>query len=102
MKIISTSIIVLSIIFLIWRWHFFHVLYMRSVNVTGYIHSADAFRTGGSRVEYKYEYKGEKYWRGNALTHSVFFNCNFHDGDEVVLQIDPENPKWAVIKDIYF
>ncbi|ETA69519.1 hypothetical protein MettiDRAFT_3021 [Methanolobus tindarius DSM 2278] len=101
-KIITTSISVIAIIFLVCRIHFFYSVYMKGVDVTGYIHLANAYKSGGSRVEYKYEFQGEKYWRGNALTHKIFFSNNFREGDEVILRIDSENPKRAVIKDIYF
>ncbi|WP_342304184.1 hypothetical protein [Methanolobus sp. ZRKC5] len=98
----SISVSIITIIFLIWRWHFFHALCTRSVDVIGYIYSANAFVSGGSRVEYKYEFQGVKYLRGNALTQKVFFNHEFHEGDEVVLRVDPKNPKRAVIKELYF
>ncbi|SFM92552.1 DUF3592 domain-containing protein [Methanolobus profundi] len=91
-----------GILFLAWRRHFFHELYVKGVDVTGRIDSAQAFKRGGSRVEYKYEYQGEKYWRGNTLTASSFRKYGFSEGDEVVLRIDPKNPRRAVIRDIYF
>ncbi|WP_292466350.1 hypothetical protein [Methanolobus sp.] len=72
-KIMTTSISIISLTFLTWRRHFFYSIYMKGVDVTGHIHSADAFKTGGSRIEYKYEYQGERYCRGNALTHKIFF-----------------------------
>lgn len=92
----------IAVIYLAWRRHFFYSIYVRGVEVTACIYSADAFKTCGSRIEYKYEYQDEKYWRGNALTHKIFFKHKYHAGDEVVLMIDPENPKWAIIRDIYF
>jgi hypothetical protein len=101
-RIASIFVSTIAVIFLAWRRHFFYSIYVRGVEVIACIYLADAFKTGGSRIEYKYEYQGEKYWRGNALTHSSFFKYNFHSGDEVVLMIDPENPKRAVIRDIYF
>jgi hypothetical protein len=100
--IASLSVSVIAFIFLVWRRYFFHSIYIRGVDVTGHIHLANAYISGGSRVEYKYEFQGEKYWRGNALTHKIFFSHNFREGDEVILMIDSENPKRAVIKDLYF
>jgi hypothetical protein len=102
LEVLSIFVSLVAVVFLAWRRHFFYAIYLRGVDVTGYIYSADAFKTGGSRVEYKYEYQGEKYCRGNALTHPVYFKRDFHDGEEVALRIDLENPKRAVIKDIYF
>lgn len=92
----------MGIFFLLWRRHFFHVLYTRGVDVIGCIDSASTFKRGGSRVEYKYEYQGEKYWTGNALTDSAFRKYHFREGDDVALRIDPQNPKRAIIKELYF
>ena len=101
-KIMAASISIISLTFLVWRRSFFYSIYRNGVDVTGYIHLANAYVTGGSRVEYKYEYQGKKYWRGNALTHKIFFKHDYHAGDEVVLLINPENPKRAIIKEVYF
>ncbi|WP_342305558.1 DUF3592 domain-containing protein [Methanolobus sp. ZRKC5] len=72
---------------------------MRGVEVTGHI--SLEYILSKKRVEYKYTYQGIEYWRGNALSHSIYTNC-FNEGDEVTLLVDPQNPNRAVIKDIYF
>lgn len=92
----------LGLIYSIKRLLFFQNLFNEGVDVKGYIDSAKAFKTGGARIEYKYEYKGENYWTGNALVYSAYRKHGFHEGDEVMLRINPDHPKRAIIKDIYF
>ncbi|WP_292471339.1 DUF3592 domain-containing protein [Methanolobus sp.] len=98
---IAIFITAFAIISLFRRLLFFHTLYKRGVEVTGNIYTIlDCdFR---HRVEYKYQYQNVDYWRGNALTRSTYNRSNFKNGDEVILVVDPQNPKWAVIRDIYF
>jgi hypothetical protein len=82
-----------------WRIRFFQTLYRRGVEVNGHIYLEYVLST--KRVEYKYTYQGIDYWRGNALADSKYQNY-YNDGDEVILLIDPQNPKRAIIKDLYF
>ncbi|WP_406661078.1 hypothetical protein V7O66_00725 [Methanolobus sp. ZRKC3] len=81
---------------------FFHNLYSHGIDITGHIDSPYYYKRSSSRIEYKYEYQGEEYLRGNAIPTSKLMELNFNEGDEVVIRLDPENPKKAVIKDIYF
>ncbi|TQD28350.1 hypothetical protein [Methanolobus vulcani] len=92
-------VIFIAIPMLGWRIHLFKTLYKRGVEITGYISFEGVLSR--KRIEYKYTYEGVDYWRGNALTDSQYVNI-FKEGDEVILLVDPKNPKQAVIKEIYF
>ena len=98
-KTMGYYIIFIAIPMLAWRVHLFKTLYDQGVEIKGHISFEGVI--SGKRVEYKYEYEGTSYWRGNALTDSKYANY-FKEGDEVILLVDPKNPKRAVIRDLYF
>ncbi|WP_319507635.1 DUF3592 domain-containing protein [uncultured Methanolobus sp.] len=97
----AATVTVLAIIFLVKRLLFFRSLYNRGVEITGVIDTVLDIDIR-HRVEYKYQYQNVDYWRGNAIQRSTYRINNFQKGDEVILLVDPQNPKRAVIKDLYF
>ncbi|NPE31264.1 hypothetical protein HNV12_25565 [Methanococcoides sp. SA1] len=84
---LNVAIVVTGVgmVFLIWRLLFFRALYNRGVETTGYVSLEYISK---QRIEYKYTYQNIDYWRGNALTDRKY-RKNYHEGDEVVLLVDP-------------
>jgi hypothetical protein len=83
----------------VWRWRSFQSVFARGRVVTGRIASVSFSRDRG-RVEYSYEYSGQRYHGGNAIMKTKRTKA-LQEGDEVELIVDPENPKRALIRDLY-
>lgn len=84
---------------LVWRVRSFQALFARGVEVPGRITNVWFHRDRG-RIEYEYTYQDKKYSSGNAVMKSGRTN-KFRNGDELVLIVDPENPKRALIRELY-
>ena len=88
----------LGVLFFVRRIYFFHTLYKRGLEVSGIITDI-----AGYRVIYEYMFQNKKYSSGNSIAGSdLLKKRNYHKGYGVILLVDPEKPKNAVIKDIYF
>ncbi len=96
MAIVAT---VVGIPLLVWRLRSFQAHFARGVEVTGRV-IAIGFRRDRGRVQYTYTYQGQSYQGANAL-HKTRKTQGIQPGDEVTLLVDPDNPKRALIRDIY-
>lgn len=96
LSIIATLI---AVPLIIWRIHSFHSIFVRGVEVTGRITSISFFRDRG-RVEYTYVYQGKSYESGNAI-HKTGRTKTLQPDSEITLVVDRENPKRALIRDLY-
>lgn len=83
----------------IWRVRSFQALFARGVEVPGRVASISFYRDRG-RVEYAYTYEGNTYQGGNAIMKTGRTKA-LQPGDEVVLIVDKDNPKRALIRDLY-
>jgi hypothetical protein len=89
----------LGIPLLTWRINFFNSLFKNAEKVTGYITYIHFYRDRG-KVEYEYTYGNNNYTSHNAIFKSGRTKY-YQQGDEITLMVDPENPKKAVIRDLY-
>lgn len=96
-----SSSITCAILFL-WRFSFFRKMHKNGVEVTGYIDESDPTGRNRSRIEYNYEYEGIKYLRGNAVSSLNLMDLKLGDDNEVTLLVNPNKPKQAIIRDLYF
>jgi hypothetical protein len=89
----------LGIPLLVWRIRTIQTVFARGVEVRAQITNAFFYRDRG-RVDYIYDYQGQTYQSGNAVTktgHTKFLE----PGHEVILVVAPENPKKAFIREFY-
>jgi hypothetical protein len=94
---IITTLIFIPI--LIWRVRSFQTLFSRGIEVPGHITNIRFNRDRG-RVEYTYTYQGQIYQTGNGIYKTKRTKA-LQQGDEIVLMVDQDNPKRALIRDIY-
>lgn len=89
-----------ALIFVVLRVRWFRALYSRGMVVPGTIVSAHFSSRGHGHVTYRYTYLGETYkrWRSVML---VPWTRGLKPGTQVPVVVDPEDPKQAVIRDIY-
>ncbi|TEU11420.1 MAG: DUF3592 domain-containing protein [Anaerolineales bacterium] len=84
---------------LVWRIRSFQAMFTRGVEVPGRITNISFYRDRG-RVEYAYTYQGQTYQGGNAVRKTGRTKA-LQPGGEVVLIVDRDNPKRALIRDLY-
>lgn len=97
--LLTTIVTVLGIPFLIQRYRMISSILAEGVQVPGVVTHIRFFR-GRGRVEYSYTAQGEKQTSGNAI------NKNSHTkelkvGQMVKVSVDRNNPKRAIIREIY-
>lgn len=63
------------------------------------IHSSGFYRSRG-RIKFVYTYQGEKYMTQNTVM-SNKLTRSYANGDQASIFVNPNNPKNAVLKDIY-
>jgi hypothetical protein len=100
-EIIAILMTSIGIPVFIWRIHFFKTLYSYGVEITGII-TFTTYTGRGDRIIYEYTFDNRKYSSGNAVAPILTKDKNYNIGDEVLLVVDPKNPKRAVIKELYF
>ncbi|WP_440946113.1 DUF3592 domain-containing protein [Methanosarcina sp. T3] len=91
--------VVLLVPVIVWRLKYYNKMFKGADEVTGYITAIRFYRDRG-RVRYEYTYKNEKHSAKNRILKSGRTKY-YQLGDEITLMVDPENPKKAIIKDIY-
>lgn len=69
------------------------------IDVNGIITSIFFFRDRG-RVDYSYTFEGKPYRRGNGIMKSRV-TLHLEPNTNVILAVNPKNPKLAFIRDIY-
>lgn len=91
--------IILFVPLIVWRINYYNSLFKNAEEIAGHITSIYFYRDRG-KIIYEYIYKGEKYFAQNAIFKSE--NTRYYQkGDEIILLVDPKNPKKAIIRDIY-
>jgi hypothetical protein len=96
---IDSVVTLVSLIVLIWRIRQFFALFSDGLAASATISNVSFFRDRG-RVDYIFNYQGQKYASGNAI-HKVKQTENLKVGDEVIVIVDRNNPKRAYIRDLY-
>ena len=91
------SMIVIPII--IWRVVVIQHVFASGVEVAGHIVHTWLIR-GRGRIEYVYDYEGQTYRRGNAVSKNRR-TVSLKLGNEVTIVVDPANPKRAFIQELY-
>jgi hypothetical protein len=82
-----------------WRVRTIQQLFEKSVEVLGQITNIYFHRDRG-RVEYSYTYQEKRYSGGSAIM-KTGRTQNLRSGSQVVLLVNLENPKQALIRDLY-
>jgi hypothetical protein len=82
-----------------WRIRSVQGLFSRSVEVSGQITNVSFFRDRG-RIDYEYVYQGQKCSGGTAVMKNGQTQ-SMRPGIAIVLLVDPDQPKRALIRDLY-
>ncbi len=93
------AITVVAIGILVWRVQVVNAVFNDGSEIPATISNVFFFRDRG-RVDYVYTYQGQKYISGNAV-HKVKQTESLYIGQQVILMVDPNNPKRAFIRDLY-
>jgi hypothetical protein len=91
--------LVLGVPLAIWRIRTIQQLFARSVEVTGQVTNISFYKDRG-RVEYTYTYLGQSYSGGNAIM-KTGRTQQLRPGTQMVLLVNPDDPKHALIRDLY-
>jgi hypothetical protein len=91
--------LVIGVPLAIWRIRSIQRLFSKSVEVVGQITDVSFHRDRG-RVEYSYTYQGQAYSGGNAIM-KTGKTQKLRSGNEVVLLVNPDDPRRALIRDLY-
>lgn len=89
----------LGIPLLVWRIRSIQSHFKRGVEVPGTITSANFYR-GRGRLEYAYSFQDQTYRTGNAVQETKQIK-GLQPGDNIILVVDPDKPRKALIRDIY-
>lgn len=91
--------VVIGVPLAIWRMRTIQQIFSTGVEVTGQIKDIFFHRDRGT-VQYSYTYQGQEFLSGNAIM-KTSQTQKLSPGDQVVLLIHPEQPKRALIRDLY-
>lgn len=83
----------------LWRIRSIQQMFAKSVEVVGQITNISFYRDRG-RVEYSYTYQNQNYSGGNAIM-KTGKTQQLRSGSQVVLLVNPDEPKRALIRDLY-
>jgi hypothetical protein len=83
----------------IWRIRSIQQIFANSVEVNGQVTDISFFRDRG-RVEYSYSFQGQNYSGGNAIM-KTGKTLQLRPGSQVMLLVNPNEPKRALIRDLY-
>lgn len=93
------AVTVISIAVLAWRYIGILTLYSMGMEVKAIVNSVSFFRDRG-KIAYVYTYQGQKYLSGNSVMKTKRTKL-YKVGDKIEVLVDRNNPKRAVIKDLY-
>jgi hypothetical protein len=96
MALIATAI---GVPLLFWRLKSIQSLFERAIEVPGNIVSAN-FHRGRGRIEFSYFLQGEEY-RGGVAVQENYTVGRLLSRDEVIVVVDPSNPKKAFLRDLF-
>jgi len=91
--------LVVGIPLAIWRIRSIQQMFSKSVEVAGQITNISFYKDRG-RVEYSYTYQSQNHSGGNAIM-KTGKTQQLRSGDQVVLLVNPDDPKRALIRDLY-
>jgi hypothetical protein len=90
---------VVGIPFLFWRYWIISSVFEDGMQTQGIITGISFYR-GRGRLQYSYNFQGQKYTSGNVINRSKYTR-NMEDGQQVAILVDRNNPKRAFVKEIY-
>jgi hypothetical protein len=96
---IALGATVIGLPLLAWRWQSISALLDSGTETNAVIHAIGFFR-GRGQVAYTYTINGQKYLTTNAIMKNKHTQI-LKPGDTVTLVVDRENPKKALIRDLY-
>jgi hypothetical protein len=82
-----------------WRIRSIQQMFAKSVEIVGQITTISFYKDRG-RVEYAYTYQNQNYSGGNAIM-KTGKTQQLTSGSQVVLLVNPDEPKRALIRDLY-
>lgn len=82
-----------------WRIRTIQQMFAKSVEIIGQVTGISFIKDRG-RVEYSYTYQNQDYSGGNAIM-KTNKTKQLSSGSEVVLLVNPDDPKRALIRDLY-
>ena len=82
-----------------WRIRTVQILFSKSMEVNGQITNIAFIRDRG-RVDYSYIYQSKNYTGGIAIM-KTSQTQKLRVGNQVVILVDPDNPKGSLIRDLY-
>jgi hypothetical protein len=91
--------LVLGLPLAFWRIRTIQQLFSKGIEVGGQIIAISFYRDRG-RVEYSYSHAGQAYSGGNAIM-KTSRTQQLRSGDQIVLLVNPDEPKRALIRDLY-
>lgn len=91
--------LLVSIPIVLWRIGYIRNMFARGYEIPSQITNIGFFR-GRGRVEYAYTYQDRQHRGWNGIM-KVKQTQNLISGDNVILIVDPDNPKRALIRDFY-
>ena len=91
--------LVIGVPLAIWRIRTVQKIFSNGIEVTGQIKDIFFHRDRGT-VQYAYTYQGQEILSGNAIM-KTGQTKKLRPGDQLVLLINPDQPKRALIRDLY-
>jgi hypothetical protein len=91
--------LVLGVPLAFWRIRTIQQLFSKGIEVVGQITNVSFYRDRG-RIEYSYSHGGQAYAGGNAIM-KTRQTQQLRSGNQVVLLVNPDEPKRALIRDLY-
>jgi hypothetical protein len=82
-----------------WRIRSIQQLFAKSVEINGQVTNISFIKDRG-RVEYSYTYQNQKYSGGSAIM-KTGKTQKLSSGSQVVLLVNPDQPKRALIRELY-
>jgi hypothetical protein len=96
---LSIGVIVVGIPILFQRYRTIASVFGEGTATKGVVTLTQFFR-GRGRIEYTYDFQGQKQTSGNAINRNKYTR-NIKVGQSVKVFVDPNNPKQAFIQEIY-
>lgn len=96
---IALAVTLLALPVLVWRFMLIRKVIGSGKETKGKVESVFFYRDRG-RVKYSYKHEGQSY-SCNITLHRTRKTKAIKQGDQVILMVDPESPKRALIRDLY-
>jgi hypothetical protein len=89
----------LGIVVFLWRYWMVASLYSYGLDTPATVHEIGFYRDRG-RISYVYSFQGQKYVSGSRIMKTKRTR-SIQIGDQVNILVDPNDPKRALIRDLY-